>query len=207
VDRIREEIAILDRKVSRSGGSFASERETLKAEESQLRLSVSEIEREIRELCSNLLPFTLASQLCTSLRDQIDAEKTVQDWHTHQALLKGQISSLKQSLEQTLFPRGDKTRVSQAIRTRIVDRVRELLDQLAQLPSDMPDTPVVHALSDDDHKRLRGAIDQILGEVPRQVGHLDAAYEERMRRLLQVKSALEKIPDDEVLEPLLILQR
>ncbi|MCA9111014.1 MAG: DNA sulfur modification protein DndD [Planctomycetaceae bacterium] len=203
VDRIREEIALLEQRLSRSGGSFAGERETLKAEESQLRLSVSEVEREIRELCSNLLPFTLASQLCRALREQIEAEKTVQDWQTHQTLLRGQVSELKESLDETLFPRGGQTRVSQTVRTKIVARVRQLLDELAQSPAAVPDTAVVHALSDGDQKRLLGAIDLILTEVPRQVGQLEAAYEERMRRLLQVKSALEKIPDDEVLEPLM----
>lgn len=203
VDRIREEIAVLEQKLSRSGGSFASERETLTAEEGQLKQSITEIEREIRELCSDLLPFTLASQLCVSLRQQIEAEKTVQDWQTHQALLQEQVSDLEQSLEKRLFPSSNKPRVSKTARQHIADRVRELLDQLAQMPSDLPDVPLIHCLSDDDRKRILSAVDRILHEVPRQMKSLEAAYEDRMRRLLQVKSALEKIPDDEVLEPLL----
>jgi len=202
-DRIREEIAVLEQKLSRSGGSFASERETLKAEEAQLKQSITEIEREIRELCSDLLPFTLASQLCASLRQQIEAERTVQDWQTHQTLLQEQISGLKQSLEEKLFPRNNQPRVSKAARQHIADRVRELLDQLAQMPADLPDVPLVHGLSDDDRKRLLSAIDRVLHEVPRQVKSLEAVYEDRMRRLLQVKHALERIPEDEVLEPLL----
>lgn len=202
VDRIKEEIAIVNQKLSRTGGSYASERDALKSEQAQLKHSIDDIERQIREACSDLLPFTLSAPLCIALRDQLVAEKTLQDWNAHQKLLHDQVDEAKQTLESTLFPSDDAKQLGTKARQQIIVRAKGMLDGLLAPPRDLPTIPIVHRLSAEDHNSILGAIQRIESDVPKHVKSLEASLEKVSRRLLQVVSALEKIPDDEVLEPI-----
>lgn len=201
VDRIKQAIAVVKRQLSRSGGAYATQREALEAEEDQLKLSISEVERDIRDLCAELLPFAFATRLCASLQEQLTVERKLQDWRTHRKLLQEQVEGAKASVEKTLFPDA-KSDISAPARQRIADCVRSLLDHLLDVPSDVAEAPLVHGLAENDFERISGAIHRILKEIPKELKSLDTEYEQRSRRLLQVKSALEKIPDDDVVEPL-----
>ncbi len=202
-DQLKKEIAGLESRLSRTGGSFASRRDTLNAEANQLKAAIDEIEKSTRDLAGDLLPFTLASRLCQSLKDQLKAESEVRDWQAHQKVMQEKVSGLKTSLKARLFPKPDKTTITKAEQSRILERVGDLLDRLAKSPKDLPNVSLIHNLSEADQIELISAVDRVLRELPRQIKTLEATYEKQMRRLLQVKSELEKIPEDEVLEPLM----
>lgn len=66
------------------------------------------------------------------------------------------------------------------------------LDQLLQPPSDLPETRLLHRLSDEDRTRLLGATDRVLNELPRQLQTAQKRLERHIRRLHEVEKALEK---------------
>lgn len=202
-DQLKKEIAGIETRFSRKGGAFADQRASLKAEETHLKDAIGVVEKSIRDLADDLLPFTLATQLCQSLRDQLAAESTVRDWQAHQKLVQERIAGIKSSLQVRLFPKSDKTKITNDAKQSIEKRVHGLLDTLAASPKNLPKVPLVHNLSDSDQTQVLNAITRVVDEVPKQVRSLEASYEKSMRRLLQVKSELEKVPEDEVLEPLL----
>lgn len=78
-----------------------------------------------------------------------------------------------------------------------------MLDELTKPSADFPEVELTHNLSSDEQTRLLDAISRVLKEVPKQVNELEQRYEKRMRRLLRVKSELEKVPEDDIIEPLL----
>ncbi len=202
-DRLREEIAVTERKLARTGGAFANQRSSLQEEEALLKQSIKEAEEQFREFCSDLLPFTLASRLCISLREQIDSEKRLQDWGIHHTLLEKQIAKVKESIERNLFPREVSTEITKKTREQIATRVRDILDGLVQMPSELPDVPLLHRLSDEDREGFLGAIHRILNEVPQHAKSFEGTLENQTRRLLQIKSSLDQVPNDDVVEPLM----
>jgi DNA sulfur modification protein DndD len=206
-DRIRKAIAQEEQRVARAGGNFASQREALKAERAQLQQTLKESEDDLRELAESLLPFMLASDLCRSLRVQLDSEAKIQSWEIHAALMQTRIEGMKRSAKQTLFPEGAAPEVAPKAQQQLIRRVSGWLDELAEAPSDLPRVALIHRLSDDDRKRLLGGIDQILGPLPRRLHSVQKRLERCTRRLREVEKALEKIPADDVLEPLLVRLR
>lgn len=202
-DRLRQDIARMAQRLSREGASFAAEREQLAAEEAQLTDAIDKAEQQLRDVCGGLFPFTLAGSLCLSLRDQLEAEKALQDWQAYDRFLQGQILQLKDGLAHTLFPEEGGAPLSNAVRQSLIERVSRVLDSLSHKPDSVPSIDPIHQLSDNDHKRLLVAIQRALEEVPSQVQMLEAELEEYHRRLLRVRTALDKIPQDDVLAPLL----
>ena len=104
-------------------------------------------------------------------------------------------------MEDPLFADARHLRISKKAQKAIQDRVGNLLNQLASEPDEIPDTKLVHRLSDDDRSELLSGIDRILTDVPRQVTTLEVELEQATRRLQVVKAALRKVPEDDVLEP------
>jgi DNA sulfur modification protein DndD len=203
VDRMRAEIEVAERRLTQRGGTFAGERESLKAEETRLNRHVLELEQQLRDLCGDLLPFTFAPRLCMNLRTQLETEKKTHDWDIYQQLLRARISDFQVNIESKLFPTSSKTPVAPKLQQQITKRVRQILGSLAEPLKGLPDSPLVHRLSDDARNRLVDAIQRILVDLPRQSQELELQLETHTRRQLQIKSALDQIPDDDVLEPLL----
>ena len=83
----------------------------------------------------------------------------------------------------------------------IVDRARNILDTVSGKPEDLPTVPITHRLSNDDHKRLSGALSRVLQDIPKQLSILEVELESQSRRLAEVSASVKKIPEDEVLEP------
>ena len=56
---------------------------------------------------------------------------------------------------------------------------------------------MIHRLSNDDHKRVSGALHRIFQEIPKQLSLLEVELESQARRLVEVSAAVKKIPDDD----------
>ena len=201
VDRLRKDLARSENKLAKEGGAFANKREELKAEKKQLVETVKELEDQIRHFCEDLLPFTMAAPQCRQLRDQLQAEATLQACQSHEKHLNSRIDGLRDSLDEQLFPSG--SRVGRATREQLTSRVLELLDQLSATPDDIPQVEMIHRLSEEQRTRLLSAIDQVLDQIPHQVKTVQKRLEKATRRLSNVEHSLKKVPDDDQLQPLL----
>lgn len=201
VDHYRQEIAKNEARLSREGGGFASERHNLKAEQAQLLHTISEIQGRTREFCADLFPFTFIPKLCKQLREQLDAEKRLQDWQAHSNLLADRIDGLKSVVESTLFADAGNLRISKKAQNSLLKRIHRLLDRLADQPEEMPDVELLHRVSEDDRSTILAGIDRVLADVPGHVAALELELERATRRLQDVKKALAKVPSDDVIEP------
>ena len=57
-----------------AGGGFYEKRETLKEEKSELSAELRSVEREISELCTNILPFSLVPNQLKEIKEK-DCQK------------------------------------------------------------------------------------------------------------------------------------
>ena len=201
VDSLTQDIARAKQKLMRIGGAFANDRAGIEAEEARLTQVIKAFEQQFRELCADVLPFCFATQLCLDLGKQLDSEAVLQQWNALQELVQTRIVETKRNLEKELFP-PDVCLIDPGLRVIIVNRVGGILDTLSQRPENLPDVPLVHRLSLDEHRRLSGTLRRIIEDIPAQVSVLEVELESHTRRLAEISASAKKIPDDEVLEPL-----
>ena len=201
VRKLREEVARCERKIASEGGKFASKYESLKAEKTQLVQAIEEAEEEIRRLSENLLPFSLCTPLCKSLRDQLEGESLVQAWELQTKLLAKRLKSARRSLDRYLFPSS--TRLSKNTRAQLVERVNALLDDLADVPPDLPSVTLTHRLSDSQRTRLMSGIGRVLNDLPGQIHAAHVRLEKATRRLGKVEASLGKVPKEDQLQPVI----
>lgn len=204
VDDLVRQIARAEQRLGKEGGGFANERDRLKAEQAQLTQNLSEIQSAIRDMCGELFPFSFVPELCADLATQIQNEKTLQDWQSHQRLLRDQIGDVKSRIGEAVLADAKDLKITKKARDILEGRITELLDQLATSSDNELGTQLIHRLSDDDREELLGCIGRVLNDIPQQIVSLEFQLEEATRRLQQIKTSLAKVPEDDVLEPLVL---
>jgi len=204
VDVLLRKIVRAEQRLGKEGGGFASERDRLKAEQSQLTHTLSEIQSAVRDMCGELFPFSFVPVLCADLAKQLRNEKKLQDWQSHQKLLIEKIGDIKSGIGEAVFGDAKELKITKKTRDTIHDRIIDVLDQLIGSPDNETGTQLVHRLSDDDRGELLGCIDRVLNDVPKHAASLEFQLEEATRRLQQIKKELAKVPDDDVLEPFIV---
>lgn len=198
---VSKTIRRLERRIAKEGGAFANQREKLKAEKAQLLETIESVEGEIRQLAEGLLPFTLAAPWCKKLREQLLVEEQLQGWRAHEKLLKQRVGEVRVNLDDTLFP--EKSHTNEETRVQLIESVSGILEQLVLPPEDLPQAELIHKLSDDQRDRLLGAINRVLDDVPEQLKTVQLRLEKATRRLQEVETALDKVPAEEQVKPLL----
>lgn len=201
LDRVTQDVARAKQKLVRVGGVFANDRAGLEAEKSRLEQSIEDLEHKFREMCGDLVPFAFASRLCADLIRQLDAERLVQQWQSLQELVQSRVGETKQCLDDAIFPTTERALIEGNLRELVLARVRNILDRVSGQPENLPDVSLVHRLSNDDHLRLLGALHRILDDIPKQLSILEVELESQMRRLADISASVKKIPDNDVLEP------
>lgn len=201
VDRVHQEIARAKDKLSRRGGTYAERRGELEQEESELSGAIARTESAIRDRAAELLPFTLCIPLCRELDAQLDAEQEVQAWTVFRELAESRAAGLFDHATDALFPNDDPP-VDEHVRQQLVDRVKNLLEQVTEIPDEVPEVPTLHALSKTDSERLRYALHRVVNELPSEMQELEVELERLTRRLQEVRQDLRKVPEEDAIQPI-----
>lgn len=200
VDDITRKIARAERKIANEGGAFAKKREKLEGEKKGLQQQVEDAENDIRKLAEGLLPFSLCPTLCEQLREQLIAEEKLVAWNAHSSLMEERIAKAKRAATKKLL--GSDIELETGQKKRFGERLSKLLDSLSAPPNDLPDTELVHRLSEDQQQRLLNGIDRAKTDIPEQSKRAYDRLEKTTRKLRKVESALTKAPKDDQLQPI-----
>lgn len=192
---IRAKIASLEQKLLSEGGSFARSRERLIEQESGFRAQIDQCEGTLRDLASNLLPFTLCPSLISRLKSQIVAEET----HSRreavtQALLETKKELLKKLSTKRIWNKGNYA----LLRKKVFDVVEETMQR------DTPDTIApIHGLSSEMNRQLINWIEHTHTEVAHLVSSVSRKLEDLYRGLQRTQVDLARVPPEGVIRPLL----
>ena len=75
IQNVLQKIKLCEERVAKAGGGFYEKRETLKEEKSELSAELQSVEREISELCANILPFSLVPNQLKEIKEKISKDK------------------------------------------------------------------------------------------------------------------------------------
>ena len=200
---ITQEVEILENKITAEGGDFAVKREGLLIRQTELEASIHSSELELRELASGPLPFALIPNLCTRLMNRVNDEAASRRLSVEKEIVKQVQDSIAEALdepsfwtEQVGFEPPDE------IRARLRDAVAQHLMKSSGDLETVEPSPV-HDLSDKDSLRLASDIKEALEETPVQVTEASNKFEHALHELHIVEKDLQRVPREEVLQPLL----
>ena len=204
IEEVETQISHQEEQIAKEGGGYARQREDLKTEQAKLIQSISDLEKQIQEACSGLIPFALAASLCKRLRTRLTKEAEMEAWDSARKVLKERNQELLEQLEGNEFWESlSEFSPKSSLRDSFHGRIANLLTEQLQQPEALKDTYRIHSLSPPESQQLLSWIDSCLSSVPERFHKLNQQFEESNRQLQQVETALGRIPSDEVLKPLM----
>jgi len=171
--------------VMQHGGAYANQRVSLEGEQRRVQKESERIRDEIRELCAGLLPAALVPDLCESLRSRLAAEAELTSWQSAEHILE-------RALNEAISGAKDPSNV-QALKA-VAQRLRR--------PASLEGIKPIHNLSYVDSTRTLGMVDEVQQAILDQARHLHHAYEKTHRSLQKIIQQLNRVPSDEILQPL-----
>ena len=188
-ERLRDIAARLsdyEAQLSSSGGTYAQRRPHLIERRETISQRIAGLERELHEMCEELLPFALAPALCRQLETRLSFEAQ----NAQNRLLHGFWQTQMTSIEVLLRDEPESS---------LGDKLRATLQASEPKASA---APPVHPISDLERDKLRGWLSQVAEDVPRSARSL--TQELRTLRLEQkeVENDLQRAPEDDALAPI-----
>jgi DNA sulfur modification protein DndD len=195
-------LELQEQKIAGEGNAFSVRRSTLKQDEQRLGAEITKQRAVIQELTSGLFPFAIAPKLCEQVRSRIETETTVERNQASRALLQERTSSLEREMAVDSFWNGALATLPRSIREAITSKIRATLVDGAD-DERLGEADIVLHLSEKDRGVLTSWIDQALGTVPTQFSQEVARLAELEEALKRASAELSRIPEDDVLKPLL----
>ena len=194
------QIARQELRIAAEGGSYAEKQENLKLRQEQLHADIEAFESRIRDLCGELFPFALVPELLKQLGERLVKEMELDEWETRDQVLKTQNTEVLETLASEVFWDGVSLSVPQIKTVRA--KIEPLLKTQLERPETLRGFKKNRDRSPSEYGRLLEWIDACLDEVPQEFCELNDALKETQAELQEVEQALQKVPAEEVLKPL-----
>ena len=199
--QILGEITRQEALIAREGGSFSEQRDELKSKKLELDHDIEAVKGQIRDLCSNLLPFAITTKYCQLFKQRLLQEEKYLQWKHTQKVFTEKVDDIaanifaKDHWEDLRLPEGD--------RNVVITRVLGLFQKQFLHDSEYEHFKPIHNLSPKDTQRVLQWIENSEANMPQKLkkytDDLEALTIERSR----VEQALHRAPEDDVLGPLI----
>lgn len=200
IEKLKARIDRQESRIAAEGGSYAEKREDLKLQQGQLLADIEALENGIRDLCGELFPFALVPDLLKRLEDRLHKEVTLDEWEAKNRVLETQNTELLETIASGTF--WDGASLSELQIDTVRAKLTPLLKVQLERPKALRDFKKIRDRSPSECDRLLGWIDACLNGVPQEFRELNDALEEGQSELQKVEQALQKVPAEEVLKPL-----
>ncbi len=200
---LRGKIDDLEQRISRESSGFGIMRDGLKNELIRIESELIQTERSIHDMIAGLLPFSLVPELCKKLRTQLLAEAEYQKWDASRKVIGPRIQKIRDSLSMGSTWMRNNSNLPEELIHQFSQHFNQLLDELLELPNEMLEIQLRHQLSEPERLRLIGWIDQAITDIPLQFRLLSERLESLEKERQNIEAKLRKVPDDEILKPLM----
>jgi DNA sulfur modification protein DndD len=194
---LKRSVDVLEQKMAASGGSFAKNRDSLLKDQERIKAEAATARNALKELCSGLLPFSLAPELCRSLKKSLINEELLEQKRAAAQFATRAALAVRKSLfeKKPSWLRG----VKSDLRKTLADHIASLLHDMAG-PAD---GHAFHGCSSAERRDLFKWIDSATTDIPQEVASLTKRLEQLNRSEHKIQAELRKAPSDDVLFPLL----
>lgn len=201
IGKVETQIIRQESRITAEGGGYAEKRENLKLRQGQLLADIEALESDIRDLCGELFPFTLVPELLKQLEERLVKEMELDEWETRNRVLGVQNMEVLEILASGSF--WDDVSLSPRQINVILTKIAPLLKTKLKRPEALRDFKKIRDRSPSEYDRLLEWIEACLSKVPQGFYELNKALKNAQLELQEVEQALQKVPAEEVLKPLI----
>lgn len=201
IEKLERQITRQESRIAAEGGSYAEKRESLKLRQGQLLVDIEALESEIRDLCGELFPFALVPELLRRLEERFVKEIELDEWETRNRALEILNTKVLETLESDTFWDGVSLSKPQ------IETVQAKIAALLKTQLECPEAR--HSLKKNRDRSLVECnlllewIKACLNGVPEAFRKLNAELQDSQLELQKVADALQKVPSEEVMKPLI----
>lgn len=197
--QLRSAIEKQEAKLSSEGGGFASRRSSLKAKAARIDEQIREIEAQIRDMASGLLPLAFSPEYLTRLENRLLEETEIARFQSAREIVSERQERLRRKARNPNFwkdiVKGDEARKAAA------KRVSQLLGEL--LPTSLDSGEIIHPCSELERAKLLTWIRAAKTAVPAELAQHSRKLEKLHQDRRQIEKTLRRVPQEEILAPLL----
>ncbi|RKU28221.1 DNA sulfur modification protein DndD [Candidatus Poribacteria bacterium] len=201
VDELENEIEQQEHRLAAEGGNYARQRGTFEHQQEQLQAKIKELENKLQAQCEELFPFTLAPENLKRLKAQLLKELQLGEWEAKNHALRAHRDLLLAHLPSEEFW-ADTSLESEQI-SEIQDKVAFLITEQLEYPEELRGFKKIRERTHAEYDILLEWIDVCLNKVSQEFRELNGALEIAQSELQKVENALQKVPPEDVLKPII----
>ena len=196
IDFLQKQVDVQEVNFKKIGGQFARNREELTIEKARLESKLENVEKEIRELCSDTLPFSLIPKQMMEVKNEINADQQKLQDSFEKSILEKNFQDLLDNIKSESFLPN----ITNDVRQNVTKQIDELLKN--KIESISNSTKTTYNLSADDMNQTIQLIDDINDSSEQKIEALVNTYNVVSNSLEQIKVGLDSAPREDEFGPI-----
>jgi len=177
------------------GGEFARNREELTIEKARLESKLENTEKEIRELCSDTLPFSLIPKQLEEIKNEIKADQQKIQDSFEKSILEKNFQDLLDNIKSESFLPDINNDVKQNVTKQIDELLKNKIESISN------PTKTTLNLSANDMNHIIQLIDDVNHSSEKKIEKLVMSYNDVSNYLEQTKVGLDSAPREDEIGP------
>ena len=199
VEKIQKETNVREEKISKLGGGFASKRAELKERKIHLKTVLDQIEEEIRNICANILPFTLIPKQLDSVQKQLETDQRLLKNTFEKEILESSFADIQSKVNSKKF--WSDLSVDSAVKDELLSKLSNLFEETTE-KSTVTEKSLFN-FSAIDTSKLIELINKIKNDTGKRLEESTKKFNETYDELQIVEVSLTSAPRDDEIGPLI----
>ena len=191
----KDEAQKYEEELHKLGGHFVNKREQLTIEKTRLESKLENIEREIRELCSDVLPFSLIPKELDQVKNVLEQDKKKIQTKFEKKILEEKFQELESEINSKEFL----SNISNDVKNELAKELGQILRN--KIESVSTDTKTMYNLSTTDMEHISELIDKINNTSEEKIESLAKSYNLLYNSLEKIKVGLDSAPKEDEIGP------
>ena len=196
IDFLQKQVDVQEVNFKKIGGQFARNREELTIEKARLESKLENVEKEIRELCSDTLPFSLIPKQMMEVKNEINADQQKLQDSFEKSILEKNFQDLLDNIKSESFLPNITNDVKQIVTKQIDELLKNKIESISN------STKTTYNLSADDMNQTIQLIDEINNSSEQKIEALVNTYNIDSNSLEQIKVGLDSAPREDEFGPI-----
>ena len=189
IQTVLQKVKHCEERVANAGGGFYEKRESLKGKKSELSVELGSVEKEISELCANILPFSMVPNQLQEINKKIVEDKKIFQQSFEKDILEENFDAILKEMKSKNIAKDITEDMTMIFESRLEKTVGETETTFNLSNEDMQNvTNFINTIDKSNDKKLLGLI--------KNFGHITDLLE-------KVQVGLESVPKDDDVGPII----
>ena len=193
---LEKQLAVQEQQFKKLGGQFADKRESLTVDKTKFESKIENIEKEIREMCSDVLPFSLIPVQLEELKNEINLDQQkIKNSHEKDILNKN-FKEIQNKIKSSSFLSKYDEKIKNNLTVEMQKLFTEKLDSISETQK------LSYNLSEQDMDKITHLIDSVNDHSEKRLETLAKSHNVLINSLSLNQVSLESAPKDDQIGPI-----